>query len=262
MTQGLQLRGRVLLNMIIREFDLDGALGGVVSSVELFQIPSPEGDQASLVSFRDRVQFILGQLPITDRPPDAMLSKWLFERLKRIRSMQIVLDRIRESGSNAVERSFEYLWGRLQRQIAEQQHEKNLSSIQEGLRKGPKKLGTPASPSKVSPDPKAAVAATQGGKGKGKPKGKGGLGKGKGSQQSPPASSLSNDSKSHDKKNPSNAPKKESTGSNEPERPKGPCIFSPRDCADVGLNARTVMTLQELSPRPKQFLLHLSPSQA
>jgi hypothetical protein len=175
MTQGLQLRGRVLLNMIIREFDLDGALGGVVSSVELFQIPSPEGDQASLVSFRDRVQFILGQLPITDRPPDAMLSKWLFERLKRIRSMQIVLDRIRESGSNAVERSFEYLWGRLQRQIAEQQHEKNLSSIQEGLRKGPKKLGTPASPSKVSPDPKAAVAATQGGKGKGKPKGKGGL---------------------------------------------------------------------------------------
>eukprot|EP00435_Cladocopium_sp_Y103_P046209 s240_g13.t1 len=180
MTRGLQLRGRVLLNMIIREFDLDGALGGVVSSVELFQIPSPEGDQASLISFRDRVQFILGQLPITDRPPDAMLSKWLFERLKRIRSMHIVLDRIRESGSNAVERSFEYLWGRLQRQIAEQQHEKNLSSIQEGLRKGPKKLGTPAAPSKGSPDPKAALATTQGGegKGKGKPKGKGGLGKG------------------------------------------------------------------------------------
>ena len=226
MARGLPLRERVLSNMIIREFDLDGALGGVVSSVELFQIPSPEGDQASLVSFRDRVQFILGQLPNTDRPPDAMLSKWVFERLQRIRSMQIVLDRIRESGSNAVERSFEYLWGRLQRQIAEQKHEKNLSSIQEGLRKGPRKLGTPAA--KGFQDPKAAVAATQGGKGKGIPKGKGGFGKGKGSQHSPPASNVTNDSKSHDKKNPSNAPKKGSTGSNEPERPKTTMHFFPQ----------------------------------
>ena len=44
------LRGRPILNMIVREFDLDGALGGVISAVELFQIPSPEGDYSSLVN--------------------------------------------------------------------------------------------------------------------------------------------------------------------------------------------------------------------
>ena len=39
--------------MIVREFDLDDALGGVISAVELFQIPSPEGDYSS---FRDKAK--------------------------------------------------------------------------------------------------------------------------------------------------------------------------------------------------------------
>ena len=47
------LRGRPILNMIVREFDLDDALGGVISAVELFQIPSPEGDYSS---FRDKAK--------------------------------------------------------------------------------------------------------------------------------------------------------------------------------------------------------------
>ena len=84
------LRGRPILNMIIREFDLDGALGGVISAVELFQIPSPEGDYSSLVTFRDTVQHVLTQLPIGERPSDAMLSKWLFDRLKKVRSISIL----------------------------------------------------------------------------------------------------------------------------------------------------------------------------
>ena len=65
-----------------------------------------------------------------------MLSKWLFERLKRVRPLSITLDRIKESPVGAVERTFDYLWSRC--------IEKNLSSIQEGLRKGPKKHGMPA----------------------------------------------------------------------------------------------------------------------
>ena len=51
MTVGVSLRGRPLLNMVVREFDLDNALGGVISGVELFQLPSPEGDVQSLVHF-------------------------------------------------------------------------------------------------------------------------------------------------------------------------------------------------------------------
>ena len=64
LTNNQVLRGRPILNCIVREFDLDSALGGVISAVELFQIPAPENDHASLVGFRDKVQHILTQLPL------------------------------------------------------------------------------------------------------------------------------------------------------------------------------------------------------
>ena len=51
------LRGRPILNMIVREFGhLDGA-GSVISAVELFPIPGPEGDFASLVTCSHPVTF-------------------------------------------------------------------------------------------------------------------------------------------------------------------------------------------------------------
>ena len=103
LSSGLGLRGRPILNFVVREFDLDSALGSVISAVELFQIPSPEADNiSSLESFRDKVQFILNQLPLPERPTEAMLSKWLFERLKRVRPLQLTIDRIKESPSIAM----------------------------------------------------------------------------------------------------------------------------------------------------------------
>eukprot|EP00435_Cladocopium_sp_Y103_P025527 s45_g6.t1 len=53
--RGMNLRGRPLL-----KFDLDAALGGMVSAVELFQIPSPDSDIQSLINFRDKVRYVLG----------------------------------------------------------------------------------------------------------------------------------------------------------------------------------------------------------
>ena len=50
---------------------------GMISAVELFQIRPPEGDHASLVSFRDKIQHVLTQIPLQERPTDNMLSKWL-----------------------------------------------------------------------------------------------------------------------------------------------------------------------------------------
>ena len=51
LADGSTLRGRPILNLIVREFDLDNALGGMISAVELFQIHLLEGDHASLVSY-------------------------------------------------------------------------------------------------------------------------------------------------------------------------------------------------------------------
>lgn len=66
--------------MVVREFDLDSTLGGVVSAVQLFKLGAPD----SFIQFRDKVHFILGQLPIHERPHDGMLARWLYERLKRV----------------------------------------------------------------------------------------------------------------------------------------------------------------------------------
>ena len=166
MNSGRGLRGRHILNMVVREYDLDSALGGIISSVELFQLPSPDNDNiSSLIQFRDKIQYILGQLPISEKPSEDILSKWLFERSRKVKCLHLVIDRIKESGVGAVERTFDYLWNRVQKAIAESQHERNLTSIQENLRKGPliKKPG--------------AVAQDDA---KGKGKGKKGKGKGKG----------------------------------------------------------------------------------
>ena len=155
MSNGISLRGRPLLNLVIREFDLDSALGSVVSSVELFQLQAPESDLQSLVAFRDKVQFIMGQLPINERPGDNLLAKFLYERLKKVRPLQLTIDRIRESKlvvwkEHMTICGYDYLWTRLQRVITESQHEKNLASIQEGLKKGPKKFGLPGGPLQTS----------------------------------------------------------------------------------------------------------------
>ena len=175
MTLGVGLRGRPFLNIVVPEFDLDNALGGVISGVDLFQIASPEGDYQSLVHFRDGVQYVLSQLPLDERLSEQMLSRWLYERLKKIRSCSIVIDRIGQTPAGSPERTFfEYLWSRLNRYIAECQHDKNLSSVQGDLRKGPttKKTGAAAKAA-----PKAEASQTSGavaqGKGKGKSKGKG-----------------------------------------------------------------------------------------
>ena len=147
-----------------------------------------------------------------------MLSTWLYERLKKVRSFSSVSDRIKKSTVGSHERSFRYLWARLTRHIAEQQHDRNLSSIQEGLRKGPKKTTTGAT---AKPEPKAKTKAetpdAAGAVAKGKGKGKGSKGKGKGKAKPEFGSN-----KTPDSKDAGGASSLQGDGN------KGPCIFYPK----------------------------------
>ena len=230
MNSGRGLRGRHILNMVVREFDLDAALGGIISSIELFQLPSPENDNiSSLIHFRDKIQYILGQLPISEKPSEDILSKWLFERLRKVKCLHLVIDRIKESGVGAVERTFDYLWNRVQKAIAESQHERNLSSIQENLRKGPstKKPGAVA-----QEDAKGKGKGKKGKDGKGKGKGKGkdssrkgnkGDGKSKGSTKAGDKDKGNDRNKDNNKSNSDPA-----SGSGDAPAGKGVCIFWPK----------------------------------
>lgn len=148
-----------------------------------------------------------------------MMSRWLFERLKRVKQLHLVIERINEAPVNGFERAYDHLWARLERIIAESQHEKNLASIQEGLKKGPKNLAAPANQKgkKCKGDQKGGKGADKGEGGKSKDKGKG---KGGGKDQGKKGGGKS---KSSDGKNQSN---KES--GNQSSEPKGVCLFWPK----------------------------------
>ena len=98
-----------------------------------------EGTMQALKAWRDKVRYILGQLPQSETPSDRLMSKWLFERLKKALQLCTHTDRVRDSPEGSEERRFDWLWTRLERRIFEGQQEQNLQSIQDSLRKGPRK---------------------------------------------------------------------------------------------------------------------------
>ena len=164
-TEGKQVRGRYILNLISKEFDTSSAAGAITSSVELFQLPHPQDSVAALKVWRDKVVYILTQLPTKDRPPESMLSQWIYSSLKKHPCMRRVIDRCQDSDPGPEERTFEYLWRGVEKEILQSQHDQNISSIREDLKRGP-----------VQPKKTNAMPG-----GKGDPKGKGDLkGKGKG----------------------------------------------------------------------------------
>ena len=142
------------------------------------------------------------------------MSKWLYERLKRVKQLQLAIERIKGSPADANERTYDYLWSRFERVIAESQHEKNLSSIQEGLKNAP---GS-------SQDPKP--------KSKGKGEGKGKKGGGKDSQGKPQGKgdNKTGEGQNDEKGNCSSKSNKNSPKGSGNQNPgdKGVCLFWPK----------------------------------
>jgi hypothetical protein len=94
-----------------------------------------------LIEFRDKVLYVLNQMPLTDRPPDRLLGKWLFERLKPARCLERWIERIRDCRENSKRRTFQFLWDRLEIAIKESRHEANAKSVSAALKSGPKPKG-------------------------------------------------------------------------------------------------------------------------
>lgn len=130
----------------------------------------------------------------------------------------MVIERIKESPADANEHTYDYLWSCLERVIAESQHEKNFSSIQKGLKKGPKKIGAPSS----SQDPKF--------KGKGEGKEKKGRGKDSQGKTQDKGDDKAGKGKNDGKGNGSLKSKKNNAkgSGNQNQGDKGVCIFWPK----------------------------------
>ena len=193
--EGQAPRGRVILSMISRHFDLDRTRGSLLTSQSIFQVELSGYSTANLREFSSRVMYVLNSIPQEDWPSRRMLGEWLFHRLKQVRKLERVIDIIKRSAADSHKRDFEYLWDYLQEFLVEEREDQNALSIEaalkpKGLRdqKPPPKIG--GAPAKAIP-PKAAPASGDksapalaadpkaGPKGKGD-KGEKGKGKGKG----------------------------------------------------------------------------------
>lgn len=169
-----------MLNMVAKEFDIDRNSGAITTALELYNLPPPQENIASLKQWRDKVRYIMNQISASDQPEPRLLAKWLYDRLRKHPSMRRHIDRIRDSEANSDLRTFEWLWGQLEKAIMESQMEANAVAIQEQLRRGPAKLKakeeTSGMPGKAAgKDNKGKKKEDDKGKGKekGKEKGKG-----------------------------------------------------------------------------------------
>ena len=164
---GTQIRGRYLSNLVSREFDTSAAAGAITSSLELFQLPVPQDSPAALKHWRDKVVYILSQLPAAQRPNEELMSQWIYDTLKK-------------HPLHSHPRSFDAIWSCVELALLEAQHDANAQSIKDDLKKGP------SFPKKALPAPKGKDGKAKGDKVLAKDmKGKGPDAKGKGSTPNP-----------------------------------------------------------------------------
>ena len=151
-----------------------------MTALELYNLPPPQDNVASLRQWRDKVNYVRNQIGPADRPEPRLLAKWLYDRVKKHPLMRRHVDKVRDAPPEYL--TFDWLWGKLEQCLHESQQEANALSIQEALRKGPSKKPHSVQESSGLPASKGG----KDGKGKGKP-GKGDKdGKGKSKQTSKP----------------------------------------------------------------------------
>ena len=171
-SEGIQVRGRFIINLISKEFDTSVASGAITSSLELFQLPIPQ-DSAAALKQRDKAVYILSQLSAAQRPGEELMSQWIYTTLKKHPLMRRVMDRYLDSPLGSSERSFATMWDGVERALLEAQHDANAQSIRDDLKRGPMVGKKPALPGhkgdgKSKDSPKHAKQD-----GKDKPSGKG-----------------------------------------------------------------------------------------
>ena len=89
-SSGSQARGRFMLNMVAKEFDIDRNSGAITTALELYNLPPPQENIASLKQWRDKVRYIMNQISASDQPEPRLLAKWLYDRLRKHREGTLI----------------------------------------------------------------------------------------------------------------------------------------------------------------------------
>ena len=77
--RGTSPKGRYMLALLSRFFDLDRVRGSVLTASTLFQVEISRNSMKDLKDFVQRVRIVLSQIPIGQRPDDRLTGEWLFK---------------------------------------------------------------------------------------------------------------------------------------------------------------------------------------
>ena len=197
---GTAPRGRAVLQMASRHFDLDRVRGSLITSQSIFQVELNGYSISDLQDFSSQVMKVLNSIPYEQWPDQRMLGEFLFHKLRTVRRLERVIDEIKRSPDESALRDFDFLWSRLQEFLVEEREDANAKSIEQSLRSPkktnkdpkdpkptPKVAGAPAKavPPKASPTGGDKTSPALVADPKSNPKGKGDKGKGKGKSKAP-----------------------------------------------------------------------------
>ena len=170
---GTMPSGRALPAILSRRYRVDKVRGPLVTLQSLFDLEPENYSYQSLVTFKQRVEYVRNGLPEKQWPDSETMFSWVYSRLKGCRMLSRTIDRVKDSKSGSKRRTFEYIWSGLEEVLAEVREDRNEQALRESLHEDSKQKqkadakGTPAKPTPAAPATKA------GPKGNGKAKGQG-----------------------------------------------------------------------------------------
>ncbi|OLP93635.1 hypothetical protein AK812_SmicGene24425 [Symbiodinium microadriaticum] len=154
-------KGRVMLSIIARHYDLDRVRGSVLTASTLFQIELGGNSIKDLRDFVNRIRIVLSAIPVGQRPDDRLTGEWLFHRVKHIRKLERVIEDIRDSASTSHRREWAYLWDKIQDLIVQDREDSNAQSVLKSLQAATPQAKTKAVPAVPPPSQLKVVILVQ-----------------------------------------------------------------------------------------------------
>ena len=126
-------KGRFMLQLIARRFQLDLNRGANLTQQSLLELTLDSYTAEALAKFIERIELVLNSIPLSHQPSEMTKFTWLFSRLKHCRTMQRFIDRIKDARDGSHVRTWDWLYGKLKTVVIEPREDANEESVRRAL---------------------------------------------------------------------------------------------------------------------------------
>ena len=144
-------RGRVIQAMICQRFRLERQRGLSINITHLLNVKLAGFSNEQVASFVEQVKFLKASIPAEDLKEVRILYNWLWEKFKNYNAIAREAAKIRRSKADSHRRTWNYLFGAIQRHLDHLHEDQNQANLAQHLR-NPNQV--PGMPGKVKGDKK------------------------------------------------------------------------------------------------------------